>query len=203
MSAKSGAQSGSYWCHMDTPVGRLLLAGDATALTRVHFQSGPHPLQPASDWQEDRRPFEHVRMQLEEYFGGTRRTFSVRLAPAGTAFQQAVWQALRAIPYGQTIGYGELARRLGRANGARAVGLANGANPLPIIVPCHRVIAADGSLTGFGGGLPIKRALLALEGAACVSDLFSAQEWPGARAEMPAPPEAAAIGTRIGRQSGP
>ena len=195
MSAKPAAPSSYYWCHMDTPVGRLLLAGDAGALTRIHFQSGPQPLQPAPDWQEDLRPFARVRTQLEEYFAGTRRNFTLPLAPAGTEFQQAVWQALRAIPYGQTVGYGELARRLGRANGARAVGLANGANPLPIIVPCHRVIGADGSLTGFGGGLPIKRALLALEGAACVRDLFSAQDWPGTRVEMPVPPDASAIGT--------
>ena len=100
--------------------------------------------------------------------------FRLPLAPTGTPFQLAVWQLLREIPYGQTVSYGELARRLGQAEAARAVGLANGSNPLPIIVPCHRVIGADGSLTGFGGGLPIKRALLELEGAACVTDLFSA-----------------------------
>ena len=195
MGPKPTPQSRRYWCHLDTPVGRLLLAGDATALTRVHFQSGPHPQQPAAEWLEDRRPFVPVVAQLAEYFSGTRRTFTLPLAPEGTAFQHAVWQALRAIPYGHTISYGELARRLGRTHGARAVGLANGANPLPIIVPCHRVIGADGSLTGFGGGLPIKRALLALEGAACVSDLFSALEWPTAHADQPAPPDVSAIGT--------
>jgi methylated-DNA-[protein]-cysteine S-methyltransferase len=100
----------------------------------------------------------------------------VPLAPRGTPFQLAVWQALRAIPCGETISYGELAARLGSA--ARAVGAANGANPLPIIVPCHRVIGADGSLTGFGGGLPIKRALLELEGAGCVADLFNSAATP-------------------------
>jgi methylated-DNA-[protein]-cysteine S-methyltransferase len=181
-----------YWCHTDTPVGRLLLAGEQGALKRVHFQSGPHPLRPSPAWQEDPRPFEGALRQLGEYFAGSRRSFTLRLAPTGTAFQLAVWQALRGIPYGQTLSYGELARQLGRPNGARALGLANGANPLPIIVPCHRVIGADGSLTGFGGGLYIKRALLALEGAACVSDLFSAQEWREASAPTRVSP---AIGT--------
>jgi methylated-DNA-[protein]-cysteine S-methyltransferase len=185
---ETSAAAPHYWCHTDTPVGRLLLAGERDALTRVHFQSGPRPLRPPPGWQEDPRPFQGALRQLGEYFAGSRRSFALRLAPAGTAFQLAVWQALRGIPYGQTRSYGELARQLGRANGARAVGLANGANPLPIIVPCHRVIGADGSLTGFGGGLYIKRALLAHEGAACVSDLFSAQEWRDASAATRASP---------------
>jgi methylated-DNA-[protein]-cysteine S-methyltransferase len=159
------------WCEIDSPVGRLLLAGDARALTRVHFQSGRHPLTPPPEWRRSAVPFAHARGELEEYFAGGRRAFSVPLAMHGTAYQRSVWQALLAIPYGETISYGELARRIGSA--PRAVGLANGANPLPIIVPCHRVIGADGSLTGFGGGLPVKRALLELEGAACVEDLFS------------------------------
>ena len=159
------------WWEVDSPVGRLLLAGDARSLTRIHFQSGPHPLTPPPEWRRSAAPFAHARRELEEYFAGGRRTFSVPLALHGTAYQRSVWQALRAIPYGETLSYGELARRLGSA--PRAVGLANGANPLPIIVPCHRVIGADGSLTGFGGGLPVKRALLELEGAACVADLFS------------------------------
>lgn len=165
-----------YWCETDTPVGRLLLAGDAAALRLVHFQSGPRPVRSPPQWREDGVPFARALAQLGEYFAGARRSFRLRLAPQGTVFQLAVWQALRSIPYGQTVSYGELARRLGNARGARAVGLANGANPLPIIVPCHRVIGADGSLTGFGGGLYIKRALLSLEGAVCVEDLFSAHE---------------------------
>ena len=173
-----------YWCETDTPVGRLLLAGDAGALRRVHFQSGPRPLRPPPEWREDGAPFARALAQLGEYFGGTRRFFRLRLAPEGTAFQLTVWQALQRIPYGQTVSYVELARRLGNARGARAVGLANGANPLPIIVPCHRVIGADGSLTGFGGGLSIKRALLSLEGAECVEDLFSAH-----MCSQPAPKE--------------
>jgi len=176
----------TYWCETDTPVGRLLLAGDAQALRRVHFQSGPHPMRTAPSGARTLRPFARGLAQLGEYFSGARRAFTLRLAPEGTAFQLVVWEALRAIPYGQTVSYGELARRLGNAGGARAVGLANGANPLPIIVPCHRVIGADGSLTGFGGGLFIKRALLSLEGAACVADLFSAHESARAANGVPA-----------------
>jgi len=164
-----------YWHEIRSPVGKLLLVGDAEALTRVHFQAGPRPFLPRRGWEHDDAPFAPALTQLREYFCGTRRTFELPLAPVGTPFQLAVWQALRAIPYGETVSYGELARRVGLAGGARAVGVANGANPLPIIVPCHRVIGADGSLTGFGGGLETKRALLSLEGAACVVDLFSGQ----------------------------
>jgi methylated-DNA-[protein]-cysteine S-methyltransferase len=173
-----------FWHETDSPVGRLLLAGDSAALKHVHFQAGPHPLRPPAGWRQDATRFERALTQLTEYFNGTRRTFELSLAPVGTRFQLAVWQALRAIPYGETVSYGELAQRLGLTAGARAVGLANGANPLPIIVPCHRVIGADGSLTGFGGGLDIKRALLSLAGAACVAvaDLFA----PGSRQPGPA-----------------
>lgn len=172
----SASASPTQWCELDTPIGALLLAGTWEALTRVHFQAGPRSWRPPGEWLQQERPFRLAITQLREYFAGTRRHFELALAPRGTPFQLAVWQALRAIPYGQTISYGEIAQRLGRPEAARAVGLANGANPLPVIVPCHRVIGADGSLTGFGGGLPIKRALLHLEGAACVSDLFSGQE---------------------------
>ena len=143
---------------------------------RVHFQSGPHPWRPPAEWLQQEQPFGLALGQLREYFAGARRCFELALAPRGTAFQLAVWRHITPIPYGQTVSYSEIARRLGRPEAARAVGLANGANPLPIVVPCHRVIGADGSLTGFGGGLPIKRALLHLEGAACVRDLFSDQD---------------------------
>ena len=177
-----------YWHEVKTPIGKLLLVGDAEALTRVHFQAGPQPFLPRRGWCHDEAPFTGALMQLSEYFRGTRRTFELSLAPVGTPFQLAVWQALRMIPYGETLSYGELARRVGLAGGARAVGLANGANPLPIVVPCHRVIGADGSLTGFGGGLEVKRALLSLEGAACVTDLFS-----------PQPPQSVAGATRAVR----
>lgn len=158
-----------YWHETQTPIGALLLAGDGHALTLVHFQSGPRPLQPLAAWIEDREPFEVALGQLAEYFAGRRREFDLPLAQDGTAFQRAVWRVLTTIPYGATISYAELARRIGNARASRAVGLANGANPLPIIVPCHRVIGSDGSLTGFGGGLEMKRKLLALEGAACMA----------------------------------
>jgi methylated-DNA-[protein]-cysteine S-methyltransferase len=169
----------TYWHEIDSPVGPLFLAGTAQALTRLHFQAGPQPLHPAKGWQPGATPFVQVQAQLMEYFSGARHSFHLPLAPAGTPFQLRVWRALSEIPYGETLSYGELARRLGLSGGARAVGLANGANPLPIVVPCHRVIGADGALTGFGGGLHIKRALLALEGAACAVDLFAAEERAG------------------------
>jgi methylated-DNA-[protein]-cysteine S-methyltransferase len=168
-----------YWHEVNSPVGPLLLAGTAQALTRVHFQAGPHRLRPPHDWCHAAAPFVRVQAQLMEYFCAARRTFQLPLAPIGTPFQLKVWQALCTIPYGETLSYGELAQRLGIEGGARAVGLANGANPLPIVVPCHRVIGADGTLTGFGGGLQIKRSLLALEGAACVVDLFAAEDRAG------------------------
>ena len=153
-----------YWHEIGTPIGTVLLAGDGTQLTQIHFQSGSDPLRPPPHWRAAADPFGPAIEQLQGYFSGQRRTFELPIAPAGTAFQHRVWQALRHIPYGETISYGELARRIGSPRACRAVGLANGANPLPIVVPCHRVIGANGALTGFGGGLPIKRALLALEG---------------------------------------
>ncbi len=161
-----------FWHRIDSPVGPLLLAGTSKALLHVRFLAAPSVAAAEAGWVEDARPFAATLAQLTEYFAGSRRAFDLPLAPQGTPFQLRVWQALRTITYGATVSYGELARRLGMAGGARAVGLANGANPLPIIVPCHRVIGADGSLTGFGGGLPIKKALLELEGAECVADLF-------------------------------
>ena len=154
-----------YWHEMASPVGSLLLVGDGTYLKHIHFQSGPHRRLPRVEWVEERAPFEPVLNQLNEYFAGERRSFDLPLAPEGTAFQRAVWRALLVIPYGETLSYGELACRIGNPRASRAVGLANGANPLPIVVPCHRVIGADGSLTGFGGGLAIKQRLLRLESA--------------------------------------
>ena len=154
-----------YWHEIDSPIGRLLLAGDGQSLIQLGFQSGPRPLRAHDAWIEDPQAFRAAIAQLREYFAGERRSFDLPLAPRGTEFQRRVWRALLEIPYGKTISYGELARRIGQPSASRAVGLANGANPLPIVVPCHRVIGADGSLTGFGGGLPIKQKLLALEGA--------------------------------------
>lgn len=152
-------------CHttIDTPIGPLLLVGDGDALHGVGFVSGPRPPRVDPAWREDREPLAPVVAQLDEYFAGERTAFDLPLTFTGTPFQVAVWEALREIPYGQTISYGELALRVGRPSAVRAVGATNGRNPIPVIVPCHRVIGADGSLTGFGGGLPTKRALLELE----------------------------------------
>jgi methylated-DNA-[protein]-cysteine S-methyltransferase len=154
---------------IESPVGPLLAVADEAGLRRIFFAERGRARRPDPGWTRDRAPFGALRTQLEEYFAGRRRTFSLRLAPEGTEFQRATWRALSAIPYGETISYAELACRVGRPAASRAVGAANGANPLPIVVPCHRVIGKDGSLTGFGGGLPVKRALLELEGAACVA----------------------------------
>ena len=148
------------YAELATPVGPLLIAADQQRLKRIAFQRKQGAPPPAG------RPSSLIRdttRQLEEYFAGRRRTFDLPLAPDGTTFQQKVWTALQEIPYGETISYGELARRIGLAGAARAVGLANGSNPLPIVIPCHRVIGSNGTLTGYGGGLPIKQALLSLE----------------------------------------
>jgi methylated-DNA-[protein]-cysteine S-methyltransferase len=160
---------------MPSPVGPLLLAADADGLLLIEFHAPRHPVRRGSDWAPGENDvLRNVRAQLEDYFAGRRRDFDLPLAPPGTAFQKTVWQCLRAIPYGQTISYAELAQRIGKPSAMRAVGAANGRNPLPIVVPCHRVIGADGSLTGFGGGLPTKRFLLELEGAIETVDLFGA-----------------------------
>ena len=151
-----------FW-EVGSPVGPLLLSGDEQGLRGIAFQAGPHAAVPASRWTRAREPFESAIAQLEEYFAGTRRRFDLPLAPEGSPFQRQVWAMLRRIPYGETTTYGELARNLGRSSAARAVGAANGQNPIPIVIPCHRVVGSDGSLTGFGGGLDVKRRLLALE----------------------------------------
>ena len=149
-----------YYSTMDSPVGRLLLAGNGSGLGWVFFEKEGRPVSPRPGWEERSRPFRDVMRQLDAYFAGKRREFDLELAPEGTPFQQRVWQELRTIPFGETISYGELARRIGRPSASRAVGAANGRNPISIIVPCHRVIGSNGSLTGFGGGLDTKRALL-------------------------------------------
>jgi methylated-DNA-[protein]-cysteine S-methyltransferase len=152
---------------IDSPVGPLLVAADEAGLRLIHFQAA-HRRKPDASWQRDPAAFRDLAAQLGEYFRGERRTFDLPLAPRGTPFQLATWRALAAISYGETISYEELARRVGRPSASRAVGAANGANPLPIVVPCHRVIGKNGSLTGFGGGLGTKRVLLELEGAECL-----------------------------------
>jgi methylated-DNA-[protein]-cysteine S-methyltransferase len=148
---------------MDSPVGRLRLVSDGQALTRIEFETETRERAPEGT--RSTRPFRDVRRQLEEYFAGERRSFDLPLRPAGTPFQLATWRALRYIPYGETRSYSEVAQRIGKPRAVRAVGAANGRNPLPIVIPCHRVIGASGALTGFAGGLPLKRFLLELEGA--------------------------------------
>lgn len=151
------------YCEIASPVGRLRLAGDEEGLRSISFQNRFSPAGVPDDWRRGEEPLREVIAQLEAYFARKRRTFDVPLAPEGTPFQREVWSLLLTIPYGETRSYGDLASRLGRSEAARAVGAANGRNPIPIIIPCHRVIGADGSLTGFGGGLAIKRQLLELE----------------------------------------
>lgn len=143
-------------CAIETPIGPLSLQADEAAVTAIRFGAcGAQDASPLLDAAE---------AQLREYFAGARRTFDLPLAPHGTAFQQRVWAALRAIPYGETCTYGELATAIGSPNASRAVGMANHRNPIPIIIPCHRVIGANGALTGHAGRLEVKRKLLALEG---------------------------------------
>ena len=146
-----------------SPIGELLLAGDADALRVLHMQESRYPVRVGPGWRRSEAPFARAREQLEEYFAGRRRTFDLALEPAGNEFELAVWEALLEIPYGETVSYGELATGIGRPGAARAVGVANARNPIALIIPCHRVIGADGSLTGYGGGLERKRQLLELE----------------------------------------
>jgi methylated-DNA-[protein]-cysteine S-methyltransferase len=151
-------------CHVETPVGRLLLVADNCGLRRIEFANAKRPAAIGdTSLRDDVSAFKDCISQLLAYFAGELQSFDLRLAPEGTAFQQTVWRHLCKIPYGATIAYGELARRIGNPSASRAVGLANGSNPIPIIIPCHRVIGSSGKLTGYGGGLPIKEKLLALE----------------------------------------
>ncbi|MGJ4730941.1 methylated-DNA--[protein]-cysteine S-methyltransferase [Luteimonas sp. SDU101] len=159
---------------VDSPVGPLFVAADVQGLRAIEFRDNRHPVRRGADWREgDSALLRTARAQLDEYFAGRRRSFALPLSPQGTAFQLSVWNALATIPYGRTISYADLATRVGRPTAMRAVGAANGRNPLPIVLPCHRVIGADGTLTGFGGGLPTKQFLLKLEGALPAAfDLF-------------------------------
>jgi methylated-DNA-[protein]-cysteine S-methyltransferase len=146
----------------DSPVGRLLLSGDDDALTGLRFADAAPP---PTAWRRDAARFREECRQLDEYFAGRRTAFELRLRLEGSPFERHVWEALTSIPYGTTTTYGELATRLGAPDAARAVGAANGRNPVALVVPCHRVVGARGRLTGYGGGLHRKRALLAHEGA--------------------------------------
>lgn len=148
---------------LDSPVGPLLLVSDDAGLRQINFVNGRHEVRPDPAWKENRSAFKTVTSQLRAYFAGELEDFDLPLAPNGTPFQLKVWKRLCDIRYGETMSYGELAKKIGNPNASRAVGLANGSNPIPIIIPCHRVIGSDGKLTGYGGGLPIKEKLLALE----------------------------------------
>jgi len=148
------------YAYVESPIGSLLLAGDGERLHLISFPGGSRTRQPKTSWRRDDAIFDRVSEELNAYFAREITEFSVRLKLTGTEFQKTVWKALLTIPFGETLSYGALAKKIGFPLGSRAVGAANGANPIPIVVPCHRVIGANGSLTGFGGGIGTKRFLL-------------------------------------------
>lgn len=152
------------YSYIASPVGPLLVAGDEAALHFLSFPTGHKSFGPRPQWHRSDAPFVEVRRQLDAYFAGDLQTFELSLHLSGTEFQNSVWRRLAHISFGETWTYGQLAKALGRPKANRAVGAANGNNPLPIILPCHRVIGANGTLTGFGGGLPTKEYLLRHEG---------------------------------------
>ena len=152
-----------YYCYFETPIGELLLAGSEDALAVIGFPEGSMRRDPEHDWIYNEKPFAETMRQLNEYFDGDRHEFDLPLQLDGTEFQVQVLEELKKIPYGETTSYAAIAERIGRPRAVRAVGAANGRNPIPIVVPCHRVIGKSGDLTGFGGGLDTKEALLRLE----------------------------------------
>jgi methylated-DNA-[protein]-cysteine S-methyltransferase len=152
-----------YYEYYSTAIGELLLAGDGEHLTLLGFPQGKMLKRHEENWCLDSAPFKEVRSQLDAYFAGELQSFDLPLLPTGTSFQERVWQALTEIPFGETWSYGQLANHIGKPKAARAVGAANGVNPIPVIIPCHRVIGSSGKLTGFGGGLQTKQYLLKLE----------------------------------------
>jgi methylated-DNA-[protein]-cysteine S-methyltransferase len=152
-----------YFTFIDSPVGQLLLTLEGDHLTNVCMNQQKRKVELERAWKNDHPRFHAIEKQFEEYFRGARQSFDIPMLPRGTDFQLSVWNELQRIPYGATISYGELARRISNPKAVRAVGLANGQNRLPIVIPCHRVIGANGSLTGFGGGIENKSILLNLE----------------------------------------
>lgn len=152
-----------YYSYYSSPVGPLLLTAEKTVLCGLHFSTGNKAKGADASWERYDEPFRRVKKQLGEYFAGTRKTFELELDPPGTEFQRSVLAALQEIPYGETRSYMDIAERIGNPKAVRAVGGANGNNPIAVIIPCHRVIGKNGSLTGFGGGLEVKRQLLRLE----------------------------------------
>ena len=154
-----------FYRYQDSPIGRLFMVGDDAGLQQLLMDVERTPWRIGDDWRAAGSQLDDASRQLDEYFSGRRQRFDLRLNPQGTAFQQSVWRALQDIPFGRIDSYSALAQRIDRPKAVRAVGAANGANPICIIIPCHRVIGRDGSLTGFDGGLPRKQLLLDLEGA--------------------------------------
>ncbi|WP_275060714.1 methylated-DNA--[protein]-cysteine S-methyltransferase [Ferrimonas lipolytica] len=152
-----------FYSELVTPLGKVLIVGDEQGLRQVAFQHGAQPQRIEADWQRNDQALAQARQQLCQYFAGERQQFELTLAPKGTEFQQQVWRALVEIPYGQTASYGEVANQIGKPKAVRALGAANGKNPLAVVVPCHRVIGANGTLTGYAGGLALKAQLLQLE----------------------------------------
>ncbi len=148
------------YCLYNSPVGKLLLAGDMDGLQRIQFECN---IQIDENWQENKKRFVEVIQQLDEYFSKKRKTFDLKLNPQGTEFQKQVWNRLEQIPFGQTKYYGQIAQEIGNPKASRAIGMANNKNPIPIIIPCHRVIGKNGTLTGFASGLDIKQQLLNIE----------------------------------------
>jgi methylated-DNA-[protein]-cysteine S-methyltransferase len=154
-----------HYTTIESPLGGILLVADERGLITINFQNGTGAKKPPADSTESAAPFKAAASQFRAYFRGELKKFTLPLSPKGTAFQLSVWKELRRIPYGKTISYRELAQRVGRPTAWRAVGAANGCNPLPIIVPCHRVIGSNGQLTGYYGGMHLKEYLLNLESA--------------------------------------
>jgi methylated-DNA-[protein]-cysteine S-methyltransferase len=156
------------YTYVDTPIGALLVAGDTGGIVEIHFAGA----KPKPGWRRDDDSLADAASQLHAYFDGNLRAFDLPLKTDGTEFQQTVWRALREIPYGETTTYSTIARQIGKPAAVRAVGAANGANPIPIVIPCHRVIGASGSMTGFGGGIDVKKRLLDLEARVTGRTLF-------------------------------
>lgn len=152
-----------YYCIVKSPIGPILIAGDEEGLKCVNFMKGKKKIEVPENWQENKEYFREISRQLEAYFSGELKSFDIKLAAEGTEFQKSVWKALCEIPYGETRSYKDIAVSIGNPKACRAVGLANNRNPIAIIVPCHRVIGANGKLTGYASGLDVKEFLLKLE----------------------------------------
>jgi len=153
----------THYCYTDSPFGKLLLVGDFQGLSHVNFQDGSAPMLPEAEWRKDAAFFVNAIVQLKEYFAGKRVRFSLRLNPQGSEFQRQVLEVVSRIPYGETSSYADIARMVGKPKASRAVGTCNRTNPIPIMIPCHRVVGSNGKLTGFSGGIEFKQWLLDLE----------------------------------------